>query len=326
MRAKILGVALIATVLTVPLSADELAMHDWSVMGNEEAGNDNAVESQCKGMCYCDPLWTFHADVLALKQESPSMFKAFDFDFEAGVNVSAMRRLGDCHAVEVRYFGIDDWSAGVSAEIPSIALQEPPVDIPFVFNDLESLPRYSDLGATYVSELHSTEINLHRQCTQRISVLAGFRWVEMHEELGLDVFDDTVLKNDADNHMYGFQIGGEAMLLDRGTRLQISTGVKAGIYYNRSDVSITASVPEPIDVYYSDTFKEDHVAFLGEWDVTASFALTECLAVRAGYEVLWIDGSTRAEGQVISALRGDGVDTSGGQMYHGGVLGVELTY
>jgi hypothetical protein len=253
----------------------------------------------------CEPLWTFRAGVLVFKQESPSRLRDFDFDFEPGIEVSALRRLGECRAVELRYLGVDDWDDRL---------------------DLGQVGLFP-VAAGYSSDLHSTEINLRREWSDRISTLAGFRWVEVHEELGVDVADYPVLGVDADNHMYGFQVGGQALIWDRGGPLQVTSGAKAGVYYNRSDVGIGISIPSPpleSPLVLGDSFKGSHTAFLGEWDLTARFALTDCLALRASYDLMWIEGSTRAEGQIRSLIDTRSIDTSGSQFYHGAMFGAEL--
>ena len=284
MRVRIFALSLAVTALTVvPVTAEELLLGDSVVQSDKDRDCGGCkIEKDCVAQCCCEPLWTFRAGLLVLKQESPSELKEVDFDFEAGIDISAMRRIGECHALEVRYMGIDDW------------------------NDRLSL---GPLNAAYSSNLHSTEINLRRQYGERINVLAGFRWVELHEEAELNLDRFPILASDVDNHMYGFQLGGEALIWDRGGPLQVTSGVKAGIYYNRADVDV-----------FGWTDKNDHTAFLGEWDMTAKVALTECLALRASYELLWIAGTSTA-----AAPHGPNVDTSGNHFYHGGIIGVELT-
>jgi hypothetical protein len=98
--------------------------------------------------------------------------------------------------------------------------------------------------------------------------------------------------------------------------LQVTSGVKAGIYYNQADWVVTQAVPS-VTLY---AVEDNHTAFLGEWDLTATFALTECIALRASYELMWIAGTAAALAPHIPNL-----DTGGNHFYHGGVIGVELT-
>jgi hypothetical protein len=299
----------------VPVTAEELIMGESVVQSDKDKDGCCKAEKACAVNTCCEPLWTFRAGLLVMKQESPSLYQDFDFDYEAGIDVSVMRRLGECRALEIRYMGVDDWSDRLEGEIPVGNIGDFQVgDIP--------------VGATYSSALHSTEINLRRQWSDRITTLAGFRWVEVDEELGLDVFDYPILGSDADNHMYGFQLGGELLIWDRGGPLQVTSGAKAGVYYNRSDVTFSLDIPSPpapFPISGSETFKDSHTSFLGEWDVTAKVALTENIAVRASYELMWIEGSTRAEGQIRSLYNTGELDTSGSQFYHGGIIGIELT-
>jgi hypothetical protein len=299
MRVRIFALSLAITALTVvPGVSEELLMGDPVAQSDKydfvcEDGScggavDVAAEAEKVYMtpCCCEPLWTFRAGLLVLKQESPSEQKNFDFDFEAGIELSAMRRWGECRALEIRYMGVDGWSDQVTT---------------------------GPTSAGYTSDLHSLEFNLRRQRSPRITTLAGFRWVELHEEIIATVDGQRAFVGDTDNHMFGFQVGGEALLWDCGGPLQMTTGMKAGIYYNSADGSYTVPLV---------TLKDDHTAFLGEWDLTARYALNECWALRASYELIWIAGTAAVGGDhTFTSL-----DTSNNHFYHGGMIGAELTY
>jgi hypothetical protein len=313
---------LILCLSVVPVVSAESLLGDAGVQKDGDCGqkDDDCLQIDDCGLgkgCIeqdicCDPLWTVSASIVAMKRESPSLFPAFDFDYELGVDVSVMRQLNECRALEFRYLGVYDWNAELGGVVPNPNPNPAPDE-----------PRLLDLNAAYTSNLHSTELNLRRQVGERVNLLAGFRWVELHEELGVSVFDLEVLNNNADNHMYGFQVGGDVLLWDRGGPFTVTTGLAAGIYYNNTDVTISVDVPNTLQG--SETFEADQTAFLGEWDITGKLALTDNIALRASYDLIWVEGAAVAEGQVLSVLDSGNIDTSGSVFYHGGMLGIEIT-
>lgn len=214
----------------------------------------------------CEPLWNIYLGAVILERSNPP---GVDFDWEAGIDVDIRRRLGD-YQLQVRYFGVDDWS---------------------------------DANAGYRSNLHSTEVNLRRQWTDSLTVLGGFRWVEMG--------DDLNGVGDTNNHMYGGQLGAEWLVWDRGGPFTLTTGVKAGIFYNRADfVSVAGQT------------RTDHTAFVGEWDIISRYQLTDRWTLRAGYQLLWLEGVATMDNQQV----GNPVNTSGSPFYHGALIGAEFTF
>jgi hypothetical protein len=287
------------------LAADQveiepIAVTDLADQQKDDAcGMDTKPINECICLCY-EPVWKVYAGAVIMKRESPSLFTDFDFDFEGGVDASISRRLNDRYSLQCRYFGIDHWGAQVSA-----------------------LGGF--VGADYTSKLHSTEVNLLSDWfSDRVTLLAGFRWVELHEELsvaiGLPFIPNPVIRNDTDNHMYGFQIGGDIRLWDRGGPLTISTAAKAGIYHNDADLGAQFA-----GGLFGFDVGEDHTAFLGELDVVGKYALTDNIAIRAAYQMMWIEGVVTAEGQLISLLSTGSLDTGGSPFYHGAAIGLELS-
>lgn len=258
------------------------------------------------GCDQCDPLWTIYAGAVILKRESPSVLQDFDFDYEVGADINVRRRIGQDWAAELRYFGVDDWDDQQTLGV----LPLPELGTVFLGGPGE-----------YSSSLHSTEINLRRDwISDRLTVLAGFRWVELHEEFAAS--DGLLfLADNVDNHMYGFQLGVDAVVWDRG-RFTVNAGAKAGIYYNDADVDgavIMMGVPSV------GTAEDDSTAFLGEMSITGAYELNQNWSVLAGYQLLWIEGVATADRQAGALVTGD-LDTSGSPFYHGATLGVQFVY
>ena len=71
-------------------------------------------------------------------------------------------------------------------------------------------------------------------------------------------------------------------------------------------------------------------AFLGELAAIGRYMVTDNIAVRGGYRLLWIDGVALASDQVsVTAFvppalaPGRGINSSGDLFFHGAVVGVE---
>lgn len=235
-----------------------------------------------------------------MKREDPQTtgvggfnYNVHDFDYEGGLDVSAIRQLRNCRDLEVRYCGIDHWGSQL---------------------DFAPAPLLSD----YTSKLHSAEVNLRRQQSERLSTLTGFRFVQLNEELLNTVVGFPFPASDVYNNLYGFQVGGQYTLWDCCGLLRITTGGKAGIYYNDADVDNVLFV-----VPFSGS--KDYMSFVGEYDITASLQLTERCSLRCGYECLWLDGVAQVGGQAGNIAIGNGMDMSSTVFYHGATVGFELT-
>ncbi len=90
----------------------------------------------------------------------------------------------------------------------------------------------------YISQLHSAEINLRRPIWERLSVLMGFRYLELHEELNSTIDEAPVLDVNVDNHLYGGQIGMNVAFINT-CRWSLEGVIKAGVYGNYSDLAMS---------------------------------------------------------------------------------------
>lgn len=331
-------------------SGDEVQpIKDKDCRQEEDCAN---VDACCGPDDCCDPLWTIRAGAIFLKREQPTARQlftnysgtselmnadGFDFDVQTGVDFNAIRRLGERGGIEVRYFGVDSWSETQSATNPrSLAdggflLQPAPGGLA---NLLFGVPIVgTTIDATALSRLHSTEVNLRRDLTGWLTVLGGFRWVELHEELHanpqysvLSVPLDWDIDTNTDNHMYGFQLGGEGKLFNRG-RFSLEGNLKAGIYYNQADVD--ASITRPVSfLNLASSLEEDHTAFLGELAIVGAVRLTDRLSARAGYQVTWIEGVALATDQMTTLIPSGGteVNVGGSPLYHGALASLEFVW
>lgn len=285
--------------------------------------------------CACLPRWVVTPDALFLQRRTPDstvlmgnlfdpaqILNASDFDqgFHAGVDFSVARRLGDRNAIEVRYFGIDGWDAGTSTATT-------PGD-PLLVNAAVPIIAWAgdSIDARYSSELHNFEINGYHELLPRLSLLTGFRYLELDENFAANLNDSPVpFVYDAAtrNRAYGFQLGGQAVLWGCGEPFSIDFVGKAGIFGN---CAAQASQYSTGLVTLPASGTDRSTAFVGELGVTAKYQFTQCLLVRGGYRLLWVDGMALATDQVAASefVSGSGINATSDAFYHGAFVGREF--
>lgn len=241
----------------------------------------------------------------------------------AGFEASLSRHFDNGNSLEVGYAGVDRWN--VESVTPT-----PPGDI---LRINAAIPAFAVAGtaidAHYASQWHSFELNArHEFCQRRLAVLAGFRYAEVDEEWGFTLvgtaplIPSLSLDTTTRNRLYGFQLGGQAVLWDRGGPLSIEGLGKAGVYGNHAaqDSRYTSL---GTDLPAGDTAAS--TAFLGELGLTGKYRITDRFSLRGGYRLLWIDGLALAPSQLAATnfVFGHGIDASGDAFYHGAVVGLE---
>jgi hypothetical protein len=241
----------------------------------------------------------------------------FNFPWAAGprVGIVAEDLLYGCD-VEASYFGIDEWSLTKNIVAPAdgasfLLLNNPALT-------LNVLPGQV-VNYNYISRLHSAEINLRHPLWERLSVLMGFRDLELHEELNARIDNAPVFDVNVDNHLYGGQIGLNVAFINTCS-YSIEGVVKVGVYGNHSDLAMR--IP---DLLFGD--KTSHTAVQGEIGLMGIYQVTEHLSARLGYQAMWIDGIAIASDQVENANPANAKPYMGGSLfYHGATAGFEYAF
>ena len=291
------------------------------------------------GRCCCCPCicWSAWGDALWLRRSSPdsqdlvfndedgptpanpARLNAEDLDFEhaPGYRVGLLRHLDACRSFEINYFGVDSWMESATIF--------PPPDPLFVQYPGATVPVSGAVTFSNGTDLHSAEFNLRRRRRDWLTFLMGFRWVELHDRLTASSTLGTLYAIDADNHLYGPQIGFDALLWDRGGPVRVNSWFKTAVMYNNADQVTNEFVFGPVEVFDRD----GHTAFLGDLGIAASVRLTRCLGVRFGYQLLWLEGVALAADQIprtdvtvpVAML-----DTNGGLFFDGAFVGLDLAW
>jgi hypothetical protein len=281
--------------------------------------------------------WTADVGIIALRKGDPdstvlfvepftntSLFdaSAFSFDYEIGPDVTLTRSFGGGSLVKARVFGVDGWSDSKSFFAPFGANlnANPPVGGP------PAPPPARQVHLDYDSELFSAEINCGTAVSNGLTFLAGFRYLQINEELDALRTNPFLPGNissivvETRNALYGLQVGGEANL--RSTDLwRVDAFLKVGVFANDAQNSLDYFQTAGADwVNKDDT---THVSWMGETGISAALQFTPSISLKAGYQILWLTDIAEAGEQVprfnivpLPAV-GNGIDVNGTTFYHG---------
>ena len=223
----------------------------------------------------------------------------------------------DCrHDIEFEFFYVDQWSDSESATGPGSQ-----------FTVYGASFGTSPIELGYGTDLYSFELNWRRAWgAGRIKSLIGFRLMELGENMTVsDAASPPLLfDGDIDNHLIGFQVGLEGIIW-QSCRWQIEGGCKAGIYSNSADFVAKFPQAGPAAVFDA---AGDYTTFSGELWLGANYSITQCLALRVGYQAQWIEGVAVLPEQLDDLavpILGD-LDMGGSPFYHGLYVGTQLDW
>jgi len=301
--------------------------------------------------------WTLRADALLLWRNAPRLrpiysqympgvtpngYGATALDANqlestpaAGPRFSLFRSNNCGEAIEATWFRAANFRS-LEATPPSIAgyALTPPGVFGNTFTGLDTAT--ADLG----SSLQSFEFNRRWHALPNVVLLQGFRWFEWNESLSLvdhyggvvppapmmDVFNNSCI-----NSLYGYQLGTDIRLWDRGGWLRVDGLLKGGAYYNNA-------VQKSQYVFDAGTgpalkglrVQGDGAAFVGELGLTTTVPLTKHFDLRCGYMALWLEGLAQPTNQLAGQTIASGIspvsgtiDLTGGTVVQGVSLGVE---
>lgn len=291
----------------------------------------------CYNVC-CGPRWTASLEVLALDQSAPrsqtllsdaiggEVFNASSLNLgtQAGPRFNLIRHgfLRSSWDLEFGYFHVDSWNA--SAAFPAAG---GPYFLAVDGNTLANSP-VNSANFNYGSKLYSTELNLRRQRSDWFTVLAGFRYLEyedLYNAAGTFAGGPYTHTVDANNHLYGFQLGADVRLWNRGGPFTVDGIVKGGIYYNAADQFSTVTAGGTS----FDSAQSSHTSALVELALKANYRLSRVWSVQAGYQLMWLEGVARAPEQIPSTdlvLGGSVLNTGGSPFFHGGFAGLTASW
>ena len=300
------------------------------------------AQAQDDCCCYyrqpCPQLWTVSADAVALERSSPRhqvllqngttvLADAHDLQpgFEVGPRMTLVRRTRYGWDMEFSFFQLDGWEAslqdaGGAGRSAVFGTATYPIASTDPFQGL------------YTSEFMNAEANVRipiyeENVFQELSFLVGFRYANLKERFQANLLSSpatSVWETDAENRMYGLQIGADGLLTYQIGPMRIGGLAKAGVFYNRSKVANSSSLAGG-----SETLANEDPAFLGEVGLSLLLPVTKHLTVRGGYECMWLQTVALAPEQIpnSSLVGGNGqVNTHGDVFAHGAFVGLDLSF
>jgi hypothetical protein len=257
--------------------------------------------------------------------------------FAGGPRFGLVHHGDDGQDLEVSYFQIDGWNDFRGVDDPQSGTLQMVAPGGFVQN-----PNDPGQGMfwNYTSELSTTEVNMRWNLWERVTMLAGFRWFNVTEDLqGILLPPETLSTGSfwdsrTKNNLYGLQIGADVKLLEYG-RFSIDGVLKTGVADNHAEETTTVRMQR---IQFAESAATDHLAFTGEIGVQCKYQITRRLSARAGYQAMWLEGIALAPGQIAetychySAIPQEisvtplGVNCDAGIFYHGANAGLEFAF
>jgi hypothetical protein len=246
------------------------------------------------------------------------------------------------YQVQFGYEGIEDWdSAIVFRKNPNIA---PP-----------SMPTISERHTlNYRSSFHSAELDVVRGIGSVWKPYGGMRFIRFADEIRDEVdqasspplagnppqlpvtTSDSLNLFDVTNNLVGVQAGLRRDLWQIGRRFSLEGFVNMGLYVNMSDRTNTMTVTTT-QVTADDTMTPDNeartdvsqasntvatdrseMAYVTEASLSGVCRINRCLALRGGYQVLWMGGLHLAENAYLNPMA-----DSDQLLFHGFHVGAE---
>ncbi len=260
-----------------------------------------------------------------LMHRSSGGFDAGAMNWAAGPRFVLGLPFANNNAIEFAYMGIYGMNASASAAGP-------------VAIDASGVPATgTNAVANYHSFMQSGELNFRHFVTPELSIMAGFRYVNWHENLGV-AFDPVnpfagvtfppgaISQNfHTNNNLYGLQIGGDwkTAVTDK---FGLEIGGKAGVFGAQTEVGADLTAPG-FDTLATNA-ASTRASFVGEFGLMGTYKLTDWLKIRAGYQVMWLEGLALAPAQVdaVNFIGASSINNRGGVFLHGAVVGIDYRW
>lgn len=280
--------------------------------------------------------WTLRADTVFLYRQKPSAntlafntnnpaqeLNASDFPLgiHTGFDLLASRQFTNGWGIEARYFGFDHWNTNVSS-------QTNPGDLLQINSAIPLFTLAGDsFAADYQSALHNAELSLLRGATENISLLGGFRYLELDERLGASSINSQIpltFVTGTRNRLYGFQLGGKLHLWE-GNCVSLAAIGKGGLYANRTAQNGSFATGAAT---LGSSGRDTTTAFVGELGFLGNYRLTDRISVHGGYNLLWLTDVAVASNQLASSnfFNGTGLSNNENLFYNGATTGLEYSW
>jgi hypothetical protein len=310
----------------------------------------------------------------ATQNASASAAEAFNSNqfwqgFSAGPKISVIYHDESGYGAEFSYFNIFTQSATktVGPTGPANTADWLVMYAPGAFWQTQDFA-YQGMAWKDATNLYGAEANGRLDLSPGVTVLGGLRWLQLNDTLvGWLTPADRIEPNwkgpclgqspppcalsdvssgnppwtypafppfwtaKTQNNLYGAQVGVDAKLLEVG-RFSIDGLIKAGVFDNNATQSALVSMEKRL---FPTQAAVNRAAFVSEAELQAKYQLAKGLALKVGYEALWLDGVALAPGQIRETYstapptvtaRALGVNTGSNVLFQGVTVGLESSF
>ena len=279
----------------------------------------------------------------------------FQQGFSAGPKIQLMYHNDAGYGVELSYFNVFDQSA-TRAFGPDSPANWLVMKAPGGFWQTQDFP-YQAMVWSDSTSLYSAEINGRLDLSRHVTMLAGFRWLQLNDNLqgtltpsdftapewkttcplcnlsqvtpdgpigNLPSFWNTGTTND----LYGIQIGVDANIAQFG-RFSLDGRITIGLFDNNAEQSTGVSIRK---VVYPTRATANGAAFVSDASLQLKYQIFDGLSLKAGYELLWLAGVALAPGQIDrtyaapSNVHALGINHGSNVLFHGATFGLEYSF
>jgi hypothetical protein len=221
------------------------------------------------------------------------------YSMEAGPRLILGRRVGEAAAVELLYFGLNDWDA--SRTLTGDNDLRIPGDLGLATLDFFNA---DSLTASQAATINNVEVNLWRHTGESpLELMAGFRYLNLDEQFQISASDSDTgasrYRVNTRNDLFGGQIGGRFRpSLDRAGRFGLEAIAKAGVFGNAVGMNQFVSDSDNTFVVRNTNVAAGQTAFVGDVGLAALMRVTDSITARIGYTLIWVEGVARAANQL----------------------------
>jgi hypothetical protein len=287
-----------------------------------------------------------------------------DFNFDPGLRATVGMRLCDCRALEFEYFGLFGGNTSAATAKPVGGFITFP-NGPFgnVFQNMDTVQ------VKYSSSVQSFAVNLPCCCgcctccnecrdecgcgkvggecgcakcrdecgcgevrCRSLEWFAGFRYLNVNQNLNISaqatvsgMVEEGSYDISTSNNLFGAQAG--ARLRGSWGRFGWEATGMAGIFGNAAHQ--TQTVNDYLIQWRNASSSGGEVAFVGELNLSAFYRLTDVWDLKAGYNLMWIDGLALAPDQLdfnFAPPNGNQLQNGGAMFLHGVNVGLEARW
>jgi len=250
--------------------------------------------------------------------------------FSPGGRIDVIRHGDSGYDLEVSYFQTAGWDSA-----RSIGPDNPPdwlvMRAPGGFLQTQDHPGQA-MAWDYGTKLYNAELSVRWNLYSRLTLLGGFRWVQLSENLqgslvpleGFKPFWNT----STTNNLYGLQIGADGKIWER-SRFSINGLIKAGAFVNLAEESTGVTIFKVLRPSFTTA---NRAAFVGEIRLQCKYQVSKGLGLKVGCEALWLEGVALAPGQIQetymtppATVHALGVNRSG-VFFHGATAGLAYSF